>query len=94
MIPKLILHTILDIYPQINFMNNGMSIFRKLMCDVIHHESFVSISTAYNKVHKCIVYILNNIFIFFYWWYYYILCVMIRFIIPVYLHILVLYRNF
>ena len=59
-IPKLILHTIFNTYPHINFINKGMSVFIKLMCNMTHHKSFGLVLTYFNEVRKHIVYILDG----------------------------------
>ena len=58
----------------------------KLMCDVTHLKSFGLGLAYFNKIHKNIVYILENRFIFLYLWLYNILCVMFSLYILVYIY--------
>ena len=52
---KLILFTILNVYPSINFWINFCRLFRNFVCDSNHHNSFGSELTSDNKVQNSLV---------------------------------------
>ena len=59
-IPRLILHTILDVKPHINFMNEeGCQFFVNFMCDAYHHKLFGSGLKTDNKVFRHKVFLLD-----------------------------------
>ena len=91
-IQKFILHQILYFYPRINFMNKGMFIFRKFICDVTHHKPFGLGLTDFNEVCRNIVYIIKNIITFFYRRFYNIICMILILIILIYFNILVYFN--
>ena len=61
--PKLILHTILYIWPHINFRNKGMSFFRNVVYELTHNNPFGSGLKDVNEVGRSIVCILDDIIV-------------------------------
>ena len=62
-IPKLIFHTILDVYPNISFIEKELSIAQKIMCEMTHHNKFGLVITSVNELSGRIVIILDNIIV-------------------------------
>ena len=63
---KLILYKVLDLYPNNNFINKGLSTFRNFICDATNYKYFVLIWISANEGRRCIVFILGDIYIFLY----------------------------
>ena len=78
-IPKLILHTMLNVYPPINLWIKWYQFFRYLLCDADNNKSFGLVFTDVNKVLNCTAYILDDILVFLSGLLYDILCQMLSF---------------
>ena len=60
-ITKLISHTIINVYANIHFINNGLTVVQKLMCNGTHHKTYGLVSTDVNEMHMRMVYIIDDI---------------------------------
>ena len=76
---KLILHTVINVYPHNHLLIKGCQFFKNFMCNATQNKSFGSWLTSFNEVRKCKVYIPEYIYIFFYRWLHYILWVVINY---------------
>ena len=65
-IQKLILHTIINVYPCIFLWKKVCKIFRNFMCNATHHKIFGLWLADVNEIFRSIVYIFNDIIIFLY----------------------------
>ena len=95
-IPRIILHTTLNIYPNSTFMNEGLWTDQKIYvcCDslwyiwysinvvVTHNKIFGSLSRFVNEVCMHIVLVADNIIVFLYQILYNILCLLLSFWFP------------